>query len=341
MTGMLKKNMVKNKKLSRYLFQFINLLFAKKYLKWFIIPVLLVICSLLLIVLNGSDSFSVLVSQHSKNNIISYGVSDLLRGKKIEGNFISTYPNLGIVAVRFDTKGKSVDDTVIFRIRENNERSWHYEGTYNTNQFQDNGFFSFGFPTLVNSSGKRYMFEIESVRGTTLDSINLTSKEPIYVAKYQFVDWKSNPLFIILKIENSLMYVNISKKIFYMLPLIIYILLITLFKNKVTPTIIFIIICSLLILEQRFEIKLLIGIGVMGIISFLLYWRLLLESRFYYFLAIVSVIFSAVFVHLKLAISEVFATFTFYIMVFAIFITFIEQLKSHINSRNSNKRKRK
>ena len=69
----------------------------------------------------------------SKRNLLDK--TKLLTREIIQENFIARTDNLGTIAIPFDTNGKSVDDKIIFRIKEVNSKNWYYQNTYNANQF--------------------------------------------------------------------------------------------------------------------------------------------------------------------------------------------------------------
>ena len=160
--------------------------------KWVIIPVALVIVWVILSVhqVQKSTELTVLIHNHSKNEIISGKTGELLAGQKIKGEFVARENNLGIVAVRFNTFFRINHDVVHFRIREKGSNQWLVENSYTTPQFQPNQYFTFGFPIIENSEGRRYVFEVESEKGKPNNAVALSPIEPIYVTKYQYLKEK-------------------------------------------------------------------------------------------------------------------------------------------------------
>jgi hypothetical protein len=51
-------------------------------------------------------------------------------------------------------------ERIVFRIKEEEERDYFYENTYELNQYWETSYFLFGFPVQKNSEGKNYLFEI-------------------------------------------------------------------------------------------------------------------------------------------------------------------------------------
>ena len=100
--------------------------------------------------------------------------------------------------VRFVPLSANVLDVVTFRIKEEGAEKWFYENNYNANQFQPDEYFTFGFQTIKDSKDKVYVFEVESLAGTTGNGIGLSPKKPqaAVVSKYVGEDLKNiNTLF--------------------------------------------------------------------------------------------------------------------------------------------------
>jgi len=111
---------------------------------------------------------------------------ELLQGDKAYGEFHSTYPNLGLISVRFYNQDRDSDDMLVFRLREKGQSDWYYQAEYKTDQFLPHKLFSFGFPIIQNSNGKTFEFELESLRGATGSGILIDYQKPIFIAKSSF-----------------------------------------------------------------------------------------------------------------------------------------------------------
>jgi hypothetical protein len=97
----------------------------------------------------------------------------ILKGEVYQQSFLSTTDSFGIIAVKFSNNDKINQDVLTFRIKEENDKDWFYENRYKTDQFQNNQFFTFGFPKIDNAQGKTFVFEIESLAGTEDDSVSV------------------------------------------------------------------------------------------------------------------------------------------------------------------------
>ncbi len=149
----------------------------RKWVKWGVIPLFLFsiwAAGSVYESIRVDTSFTVITQNFNRSNFNIYNTDELLKGHKIEASFQPNYNYLGIVAVRFNTFMRINNDSVIFKIKESNNRKWLYEGTYRVNQFQPHGLFTFGFPVIYDSKGKTYIIEIESVKGKKRDAVALS-----------------------------------------------------------------------------------------------------------------------------------------------------------------------
>lgn len=115
---------------------------------------------------------------------LQFPLSKIHAGNIVRGTFIAKYNNLGIISVRFTTHFRINEDSLIFRIKNQNSSTWFYQNTYKTDQFQPNQLFPFGFPPFKDSKGKAYVFELESVSGSEDDSVSINTDFPIAMALY-------------------------------------------------------------------------------------------------------------------------------------------------------------
>ena len=118
--------------------------------------------------------------------LVSTRSGALLAGDIVKGRFHSQYKNIGLLSVRFDNNYHTSDDVLMFRFKESGAEKWFYEAKYNTDQFQPHKLFPFGFPLIADSVGKDYIFELESLKGTTESGILIDRQDPVFVAKSSF-----------------------------------------------------------------------------------------------------------------------------------------------------------
>lgn len=154
----------------------------------------------------NDQQFTALLQKNKFLNNQSY--QRLLAKEKLNFNFTAKHNNLGTIAFLFDNHQKINSDWVWFRIKEINSDSWYYQNKYNTDQFNPEYYFTFGFPIINNSKNKEYTIEIESISGTSSDSISLNSKSNNFLAKYSFSKnyLKQNPSQIFYLIINKIKY---------------------------------------------------------------------------------------------------------------------------------------
>lgn len=130
---------------------------------------------------NSVISYSPIVIESSQNED-----RQLRKGDKYTVEFISNFPKMGIVSLRFRTYFRINSEKVTFKLKEKQSQDWYYQNTYNTDQFQPNELFTFGFPIIENSQGKSYVVEIESVQGKVGDAVSVSSDAPILITKHKY-----------------------------------------------------------------------------------------------------------------------------------------------------------
>lgn len=165
---------------------------------------------------------------------------NILAKNKINGTFTAVTDYLGIISVPFNTHNKSINDKIIFRLKEEGKKDWYYQGTYNTNQFQNDIPFPFGFPIIKNSKNILYMFEIESLEGNNSEPYSLSKALPNFFTKYKFSksELSNNPYillkFLIVKTSEQLSLLTIGEivKIFLLSIIPPFLLMILIAKSK-------------------------------------------------------------------------------------------------------------
>jgi hypothetical protein len=130
---------------------------------------------------------------------------NLLAKTKIDENFIGRANNLGIIAISFDTHNKSVDDKIVFRLKEAGRKDWYYQATYDAKQIQNNVPFPFGFPIITNSKNILFTLEVESLSGRSGDTLSLNQTDNYFFTKYKF--FKSE----LIRNPNTLLQFAVSK----------------------------------------------------------------------------------------------------------------------------------
>lgn len=110
----------------------------------------------------------------------------LLKGEKLMGQLTASENNFGILLFRFNQLASKVSDRVIFKIKEKGKDSWYYENIYKANQFQNNEYFAFGFPSIQNSKNNEYFLEIESLAGVNTNGVMISSRKSQVALVYKY-----------------------------------------------------------------------------------------------------------------------------------------------------------
>jgi len=161
----------------------------------------------------------------------SQGETALLAKKIVKQDFIAVTDNLGTIAIPFETHKRSIDERIIFRLKETGSKNWYYENIYSAQQFQNNAPFPFGFPVITNSKNKSYTFQIEALDGKPNNSISLNKTDTYFFSKYKFSKTTlKNPhtllQFLTVKIETQMSSITIGDSLLIFLvgisPLIFY-----------------------------------------------------------------------------------------------------------------------
>lgn len=158
-----------------------------KYLFNLIVFVVLFIISIIATVSYLGDTLpTVVTARHPLQGYTALRDRKLLKNDFITQEFIAFTDRLGSIDIKFNTFDKTPKDTLIFRLRRKGDRNWYYENTYNTDQFDKNSFFPFGFPVIPNSKNITYIVEIQSVRGTMDDSVSINPFEQSFLSRYSY-----------------------------------------------------------------------------------------------------------------------------------------------------------
>ncbi len=108
---------------------------------------------------------------------ISYHRNELLSGQIVTGQFRAAQDNLGMVLIKFDTFNRINNDILVFRIRSADQKGWYYQADYLVDQFQDQSYFTFGFPIISDSKNVLYVWEVESKKGRVGDGVAVVSRD--------------------------------------------------------------------------------------------------------------------------------------------------------------------
>lgn len=223
----------------------LNKYYKNKAVKFFFIPLLLIIIWFILTVyyiLVLDTAFSVISYKHPNNSFFHISYAKLLKGDKISGEFKAEENNLGIVSIKFQTFIRPPyqdEDILIFRIKEKGKKNWYYQNQYKDGLIYDVPIFPFGFPKIDSSKGKIYQFEIISTKGNNNNSIALSNKNQILFSKYQVPksllihNKKELIIFSAKKFISALTTTDVKFSSFiYLLPLLFYLFWISPVKNR-------------------------------------------------------------------------------------------------------------
>jgi len=156
-----------------------------KYKFWFLLClVLFVLLNLVRTIYKFGDFNSTVIV--NTGNFKNAQPIDFLKDTSIKREFKSNFNNLGIISVKFNTHNRINTGFLQFRIREKGNEKWYYLAKYKVDQFQNNKYFPFGFPEIIDSKTKVYEFEILSLDGTENNMVSIGSVNDQFLVKYSF-----------------------------------------------------------------------------------------------------------------------------------------------------------
>lgn len=217
-----------------------------QWIKWVVVPCVLLILWIALTfyyIIKVDQSFLVLSYNHGVESFSTISHDRLLKGQKLTGEFVAQENNLGIVALRFKSFQRipyRYEDAMVFRIKEKNQKNWYYENNYRSGFVYDMPFLPFGFPLIPDSKSKTYVFELESLKGTQINGVALSHRQPFLTSKYQADkntlqhDYNALFTFAYRKFINAYSTIDISYSSFvFSLPLLLYLFWISPARRKV------------------------------------------------------------------------------------------------------------
>ncbi len=146
------------------------------------------------------------------NRLLSESISTphsgpILAGEMIVGHFESKYPNLSTLKFSFNARNIDVQDTLIFRIIEEKSDKLIFENQVDLNGDNISKPLDFKFPEIVNSRDQNYVFEIQSLDGTSERGVSLDLTNSTIIAESTFNGRQ------LLKNPHELFYLIVQKLI--------------------------------------------------------------------------------------------------------------------------------
>jgi len=235
------------------------ILYEKKWIRLFVIPVFLFIFWVSFSLLFSSyTSIFTIIHNYNNNAIIQSPSGKLLKGENIIGEFKAAENNLGILSVQF-VPPQQVDyedqDVLVFRIKEKGAKTWWYQNTYKSGGIYGLPLYPFGFPVITVSKGKTFVFSLTSLYGSNTNAVQLSSENPVLISRYVFSkkDLLANKKvliqYIVKKFFNAFTDINfLNSSVTFAFPLIIYLFWIGIVSRVRADRYTFLLIIPLLVL---------------------------------------------------------------------------------------------
>lgn len=109
-------------------------------------------------------------------------VGEIIQGVTVGQTFRSHQDNLNGISIMLATYARKNNQDIIFHLKESLAAKQDiFSTTFNAATLRDNAFLDIKFPSLKNSKGKNYYFEIESSKAKPGDAITIwSSDKPVY-----------------------------------------------------------------------------------------------------------------------------------------------------------------
>src|SRR3989344_3438303 len=127
-----------------------------------------------------------MLDYHDKNVYAAHVTGPLVANQIIHGEFRATSDNLGMVKLRVRTYNRINTTHIRFQLREKGTTKWLVSNQYTVDRFPDGLLYPFGFPVITHSKGKTYEFTLESLDGTTDNTIGIEDGYHDVATQYVF-----------------------------------------------------------------------------------------------------------------------------------------------------------
>jgi hypothetical protein len=122
---------------------------------------------------------------HPASGVVPVG-TELVKGKVFRGSFVSRDRYLGAIGLYVDSHNRINNNILVFRMREKSVGTWYCENKYFTFTFPEKELFPFGCPSVADSLGKTYEFEVYSIDGVPGNAIGIGTGWPYFITSYTF-----------------------------------------------------------------------------------------------------------------------------------------------------------
>ncbi len=181
------------------------------------------IASIIFLQIYANLSTSIALYPYQRGVFVQFKNGELFAGNKVIGQFTAKDDFLSGIGIRFETFRRINSDVLKFRIKEANQAGWRFENTLHSKEFSGNPLYTIKIPTISDSRGKTYIFEIESLYGKPGDAVSIGINEPIIKTKHIFIRWKTDKvniptffnLFIIFFLLLSFLFYRYAPKFPY------------------------------------------------------------------------------------------------------------------------------
>ena len=113
--------------------------------------------------------------------------------------FRSTVNSFAAIDLKFGTGRSTQSKSLIFRIKKEGDKNWHFENIYNVQDFYNNAFYPFGFPPITDAQDQNILIEMQLIDQSDL---------PLYFYQDEIILSEERPTKELLKLVGE----DLSKK---------------------------------------------------------------------------------------------------------------------------------
>ncbi len=185
---------------------------------------------------------SILFNPYSPFTTLVYIHSLFTQAKSVEikGNFTAQEDNLGIIALQMkDLKESREQGLIDFSLEEKNTHSVLYESSNKIEQIYEKPFFVFGFPKIIDSKGKQYVFRLTSDDKNVKHLLEL-DKGNTFLSKYVYTKQSLHSvrdIVLFLVKRTKMLFLNpeafVFSLIYFISPLLLIFLILYIRKHSI------------------------------------------------------------------------------------------------------------
>lgn len=255
----------------------------KPFVEYVLIPLALIVVAFsATLYFLSSENYGIL-TLHTEGNLEGKTLESPLKlnsGESVTGRFVSKYSTISSLGIRMHDSNQGQPDILLFRIKDLDTNTILHESKITRSDFVPYKLSVLRFPTIENTTGKYFEFEIKSTTGATNSGIVFAPGKPHYIVRSDIEGSKllenQKLLWSFLKNKLQNVYSNLSilrYTIISLLPLLFYIVVLLVKKDSFHYLVISVVGLCLLDINTQLQVIWLYYLSV------ILYWILIVTRH--------------------------------------------------------------